>query len=200
MRRRDETQARDADRSGRDADFEAAVGARIHAARVSAGMTQRTLSDAVGIAYQKLQKYELGRDRIAISTLNRIAKALNLHPGLFFEDRKTMPVVSPSTVKMVKKSAALLQDVRDPRVAKTLLALIRELGEKGGDAEEDQDVALPPAPTGRSRRGRMPVEPSRAVVDPLLELLKQTGTGDAGALAQLLGQALAEAEKLLRRR
>ena len=94
MGRRTESQPRDASKSGRDVEFEVMIGARIREARVAAQMTQRALSDAVGIAYQKLQKYELGKDRIAVSTLNRIAKALGVEAAelVTHPDREDIPV------------------------------------------------------------------------------------------------------------
>ena len=42
------------------------------------------------------------------------------------------------------------------------------------------------------------ISEKQAVIDALLEMLRQSATGDAGALARLLGQALAEAEKIVK--
>ncbi|WP_237482995.1 helix-turn-helix domain-containing protein [Lichenibacterium dinghuense] len=196
MGRRTEFQPRDASKSGRDIEFEVMIGARIREARVAAQITQRALSDAVGIAYQKLQKYELGKDRMAVSTLNRIARALKIHPGSFFDTH--MATSTGSTGKGARRSAELFQQVRDPRVAKTLLALVRELGKGDGAEQPVTEIVPPPAPASRVERQRVSLEPTRAVVDPLLALLQQAGTHDAGALAQLLGRALAEAGEIMK--
>lgn len=196
MGRRTEFQPRDASKSGRDIEFEVMIGARIREARVAAQMTQRALSDAVGIAYQKLQKYELGKDRMAVSTLNRIARALKIHPGSFFDTH--MATSTGSTGKGARRSEELFQQVRDPRVAKTLLALVRELGKGDGAEQPVTEIVPPPAPASRVERQRVSLKPTRAVVDPLLALLQQAGTHDAGALAQLLGRALAEAGEIMK--
>ena len=191
---------RNRDNSGRDLGLEMAVGARIRATRVAAGMTQRALGDAVGIAYQKLQKYELGQDRIAISTLQRIARALDLHPGELFDDPMPRAAAATLDAKVVRCSLELVEVVHDPRVIRQVLALVRELkeGARGRESRSLESPAAPPeAETDKKQAPRAPARPTQAVVDALLEMLRQSTTGDAGALARLLGQALAEAEKIV---
>lgn len=53
------------------------VGNKIRAARLSAGLTQKELSDLVGITYQVLQRYEYGTFNPPAQTLKKLADALN---------------------------------------------------------------------------------------------------------------------------
>ena len=69
----------------RTPEAEVAIGARLRALRVAAGMSQTTLGEVIGITFQQIQKYEKGKDRIAASTLQVLAAALGVHPGSFFD-------------------------------------------------------------------------------------------------------------------
>lgn len=44
--------------------------------RKGAGLSQEVLAERVGTSYQQIQKYETGQNRISISRLLEIAKAL----------------------------------------------------------------------------------------------------------------------------
>ena len=56
-------------KSKRIPELKTALGVRIRAARVSAGLSQTDLGAAIGISFQQVQKYEKGSDRITASTL-----------------------------------------------------------------------------------------------------------------------------------
>lgn len=53
------------------------AGARLRAIRNSRKMSQTALGDAIGITFQQVQKYERGSNRMAVSTIHAICKALN---------------------------------------------------------------------------------------------------------------------------
>ena len=116
-------------RAKRHPEVEAAIGARIRALRVAAGMSQGALGAAVGISFQQMQKYELGKDRVAASTLKGIAAALGVHPGSFFDDDAPSPQRSVVDVRDSVKVGQRIQRVRDPGVVKRLLALADLLAE-----------------------------------------------------------------------
>lgn len=59
------------------ADFDVQLGAAVRAAREGRRITQAQLGKAVGVTFQQIQKYENGKNRIAASTLARIAEALD---------------------------------------------------------------------------------------------------------------------------
>lgn len=113
---------------------EAALGSRIRAARVAVGMSQTALGAALGITFQQVQRYEIGKDRVAASTLQDIAVVLGVHPGSFFDDMPTTPLGSIHDVKVAVRIAERIQRVRDPRIVERLLALIDLLAGAEGDA------------------------------------------------------------------
>src|ERR1700712_3838706 len=122
----------------RTPDLELAFGARIRAARVSAGMSQTELGAAVGISFQQVQKYEKGADRIAASTLQGFAAALGVHPGSFFDDSST-PAGDIPDVKAALKAAKTVQQIRNSRVRRHLLSLAEVLAEEvPGKADEGE--------------------------------------------------------------
>jgi transcriptional regulator with XRE-family HTH domain len=61
------------------------VAQSIKLARKRRGMTQIQLAAAIGISYQRVQKYENGDDRISASVLFRLGKGLNISPAHFYE-------------------------------------------------------------------------------------------------------------------
>ena len=119
-------------RSGRTPEVEVAIGARIRALRVAAGMNQTALGEALGISFQQVQKYEKGKDRVAASTLQVIATALGVHPGSFFDGEMPSPTGDVPDVRSALKGAAGLQRISDPKVRKQIVALIDTLADKIG--------------------------------------------------------------------
>ena len=63
------------------------VGTRIKEARKKAGYTQKEFSQLAGIAESMVGQYEKGYRRPKGSTLEKIAKALNLDVQYFLDDR-----------------------------------------------------------------------------------------------------------------
>ncbi len=127
---------------GRNFEFEAALGARIRAVRIAAKMSQGALGSALGISFQQVQKYELGKDRVAASTLAGIAAALGVHPGSFFDQDAPLQQHSVVEVRDSVKIGQRIQRVRDPGVVKRLLALADMLaGPEVGQAAADGDGA-----------------------------------------------------------
>lgn len=61
------------------------VGARVKLRRTLVGMSQMELGNAINITFQQVQKYERGSNRISASMLHRIAGALDVPVGFFFD-------------------------------------------------------------------------------------------------------------------
>lgn len=88
------------------------VGMRVKMRRQMLGMSQKGLGETMGLTFQQVQKYETGINRISASALHRIAVALKVPVGYFFEDA----------------------DVRDPgaleaEVANATITLVRQIGQ-----------------------------------------------------------------------
>jgi transcriptional regulator with XRE-family HTH domain len=62
------------------------VGSRIRARRLGLRMSQTKLGEAIGVTFQQIQKYENGTNRVGSSNLFKIAKALGVDVGYFFQD------------------------------------------------------------------------------------------------------------------
>lgn len=61
------------------------VGRRIRLYRLNAGISQKRLSDQIGVTFQQVQKYEKGVNRVGAGQLTHIANALGVPVGAFFE-------------------------------------------------------------------------------------------------------------------
>lgn len=60
------------------------VGARMRARRKQLRISQVTLAKALGVAFQQVQKYEAGDNRLSASRLYALAEALDCPIGYFF--------------------------------------------------------------------------------------------------------------------
>jgi transcriptional regulator with XRE-family HTH domain len=64
---------------------DAIVGARLRSARVAKGLTQAALAKSIGVAFQQVQKYENGSNRVSASMLVEIADVLGTRASRFLE-------------------------------------------------------------------------------------------------------------------
>ncbi len=129
---------------GRNPELETAFGARIRLARIAARMSQAELGDAVGVTCQQMQKYERGKDRVAASTLQRIATALGVHPGSLYDRDVPVPSGGVANVKAAMRIVDRMQRIRDPVVVQRLLALVDMLAE----TEDTEKAAVVDQPNG----------------------------------------------------
>jgi transcriptional regulator with XRE-family HTH domain len=60
------------------------IGNRLKALRLTAGLSQEKLADAIGLTFQQVQKYEKGTNRIGGSRLQQIATILGVPASAFF--------------------------------------------------------------------------------------------------------------------
>ena len=72
------------------------VGARVLERRLLLGLTQQELAGLIGVTYQQAHKYEKGINRIAAGVLSRIAHALSVEVGYFFEGLDSKPIFEPT--------------------------------------------------------------------------------------------------------
>ena len=67
------------------------VGNRLRIRRTLMGLSQSELAGKIGVAFQQLQKYERGLNRIGSSRLYAIANALETDVTYFFEGLRELP-------------------------------------------------------------------------------------------------------------
>ena len=118
------------------------VGARLRFRRKLLGVSQTELGNALGLAFQQIQKYEKGTNRVSASRLYQAASILDVPITFFFEDMPseiTGPEKFPADALVIDdQSTKLLRaymSVPDDRVRKGIRSLVTELArgsEHGG--------------------------------------------------------------------
>ncbi len=66
-------------------DIDLHLGRRLRRRRRLLGLTQQQLAQVVGVRFQQIQKYECGANRISAARLWRIAAALEVPVGYFYD-------------------------------------------------------------------------------------------------------------------
>jgi transcriptional regulator with XRE-family HTH domain len=124
------------------------VGKRLKQCRVSVGMSQTDLAEAVGITFQQIQKYERGTNRMSASRLYEFACVLGIKVNYFFDgfeaNNSDLHLLSPHGMEDegVAFLAESLQDsreslefvrsfqrIRDTKQRKALSAFVRSLAD-----------------------------------------------------------------------
>ncbi|RJP32111.1 MAG: XRE family transcriptional regulator [Actinobacteria bacterium] len=67
------------------------IGRKIQQAREEAGLTQDELASRLGITQAALSNYELGKRRLHLANLNRIAKELSRPIAFFIDEPEPAP-------------------------------------------------------------------------------------------------------------
>src|ERR1700710_2398415 len=105
--------------------LDALVGARIRVFRIHRKISQTDLADKIGVAFQQVQKYEKGANRIGASRLSRIAAALGISVGELFGSSKGKTADSRSPFQLLAEPDALrvlkaFSRTSDPRVRRAI--------------------------------------------------------------------------------
>jgi len=122
------------DRRKRSRMLDAEVGASIRLHRKNAKMTLQGLADRLGIAYQQVQKYETGVNRVGAGRLLEIAEILNIPVASFFESSRprgddTTPVADPEVALQGRQLMVSFMRIRDPQKRRTALAYVKSLSD-----------------------------------------------------------------------
>ena len=115
------------------------VGARIRIFRSHRGMSQTDLAGKIGVAFQQVQKYEKGTNRIGASRLSRIAAVLGISVGELFEapddaahDGKS-PLKSPLRLLSGRDELRVLtaySRIADPRLRRAIVELVESAADQ----------------------------------------------------------------------
>lgn len=115
------------------------VGARLRYRRMLVGMSQEALGGILGLTFQQIQKYEKGQNRIGASRLHRIAQALGVPVGFFFEgiadaaaQSATGVVENANPMAFIASAEGLqlnlaFQRVEDPATRRKIVDLVETL-------------------------------------------------------------------------
>ena len=119
-------------RNGKSSGFDRELGAKLRAARLSAGINQTALGIAIGVSFQQIQQYELGQVRIAAGALQAFGEVLGIHPGDFF-DEVAAPIARVADLREAIRMAAAVQRISNLSTRERLTALIEGFGQDMDD-------------------------------------------------------------------
>ena len=127
------------------------VGLRIRMRRKELGISQERLADSIGLTFQQIQKYERAANRVSASKLWEMARALETTVGYFFEGLgDSAPSGSDDHVARRDiiqdflltsegmELATLFPQVRQARVRRRLLDLVRTMAEDADPSEPER--------------------------------------------------------------
>ena len=123
----------------RRADVDRHVSWRIRERRIILGMTLRHLAESIGVSYPQTQKYEAGKCRISAGILGRMAEALSVEVGYFYEG---LGKANERTVRL-RAISSLVQDftnLADLRQQRAFLRLSRVLADAGPSHDDDVEA------------------------------------------------------------
>lgn len=66
-------------------DFDLQLGRRLRRRRQLLGLTQQALGDLCGLRFQQIQKYETAANRMSAAMVGRLAQALGVPAGYFYD-------------------------------------------------------------------------------------------------------------------
>lgn len=97
------------------------IGERVRAYRDIKGLSQTELGEAIGVTFQQIQKYERGKNKVGVSRLFEICKALDTPIMSFLsglDDTKKAQIIAISDVKQNKI-------IEDPERNKEIAELLK---------------------------------------------------------------------------
>ena len=141
------------------------VGAKIRIFRTHCGMSQGDLAGKIGVAFQQMQKYEKGINRVGASRLSRIASVLGISIGDLFESSEEKSAGSKSPFRLLAERDALrvltaFARTTDPGVRRAIARLVESVADQ--QPRVKSSIPRPAAAKRRQRRRRI----SPAGIDP----------------------------------
>jgi transcriptional regulator with XRE-family HTH domain len=128
------------------------VGGKVKTRRLMLGLSQEELAQAIGLTFQQVQKYEKGTNRISVSRLMDISRALKSPVDYFlsgaaaamqskklaikgFSDTKQSALEGdPMTRRDVLELVRAYQQIEKPQLKKQLLEMAKAMAKTGNDS------------------------------------------------------------------
>jgi len=121
------------------------VGSRVRLRRITVGMSQERLGEALGVTFQQVQKYEKGTNRISMSRMQSIAQVLGASVSFFLEgapkDEGSVPAYGFAESRQPEYATDLLStpegialarafaSIEDPKVRRRVVDLVTTLAD-----------------------------------------------------------------------
>ena len=102
------------------------AGNRLRELRLLRGLTQMALAERVGVTFQQIQKYENGSNRLSASRIAQIARALDVRPAYFFEEKGEDNAAEAILDRRMKKWIGLFEALPDRRAKDRMLIMVRQ--------------------------------------------------------------------------
>jgi len=117
------------------------VGGRLRARRIALGLSQKTVGDRLGIAYQQLQKYEAGANALNVHRLLELSVLLGVPVVYFFgtiegaEAKSEGQAIAgegiepggPASDREILEMAKTFRSIKDKGIRRRLADLIRAI-------------------------------------------------------------------------
>jgi transcriptional regulator with XRE-family HTH domain len=111
-------------------DIDRHVGARLRERRIMLGLSQQQLAELIGVTFQQAYKYERGINRVTSGRLYRIAQALDVDIGYFFD--RAGRDDAPTPTQQQRRLLEFMRDfmaIPDRKHQEEILLLARVLAE-----------------------------------------------------------------------
>lgn len=118
------------------------IGKKILKLRVAMGLSRDVIAKYIGVTHQQVAKYESGDDRLSVSRLLEIAKALKTDPSYFYSDLADKPyedIVEQSRNRMILELARNLQVIDSKEIQDAILQLTRKIAGQLKTNNEDKN-------------------------------------------------------------
>lgn len=106
------------------------IGKKIESLRLAAGLSAAQLAEKIGITHQQLHKYEKAINRISVSKLYIIARALHKPTSFFFDDidgAKESDVVNTNRTRICIELVRNFGQLQNIHTQNSINALVRTL-------------------------------------------------------------------------
>lgn len=116
------------------------IGRNLKQLRLSKGMTQSNLAEALGLTFQQVQKYETGANRISGSRLLEIARILQADlatvlPMNGHTESAPQSVVSHDTSRLLRS----FETITDPKLRHAILRLVQNIARVETQTQNERD-------------------------------------------------------------
>ena len=138
------------------------VGTKIRIFRTDRRMSQSDLAGKIGVAFQQVQKYENGTNRVGASRLSRIAAALGISVGELFESPEQKPAGSKSPFRLLVERDSLrvlkaFSRTTDPRLRRAIAQLLESIADQQSQPPKVKASIARPETAKRVERRRTTV-------------------------------------------
>ena len=127
------------------------VGQRLRQRRISLGITQEDMANALGLSFQQVQKYEKGMNRMSSSRLWEIGRIVGVEVAYFFEgmtddiaeiknladDARAQVAPTALSERELRRLVHHYGEIKDDTIRDGVYSLIRALNLKDGEMDDE---------------------------------------------------------------